>query len=210
MESVRLLDLFSGVGGAAKGYRDAGFKNIIGIDIEEQPNYPYSFIKEDAIKFLRKYGKQFDLIHASPPCQKFSQCWKIRKNKHPDFISIIRRELKKNGKPYVIENVVGSPLINPIMLCGSMFRLKTYRHRIFECSFPVKNRYHPKHLKTSVKMGRSIKDGDYIHIVGNFSGISYARKVMGINWATRDELRESIPPVYTEFIGTNYLLTKDS
>ena len=102
---------------------------------------------------------------------------------------------------YAIENVVGAPLIDPIELCGAMFGLRTYRHRLFECSFPIKAPTHPEHVAPVRKMGRPVRDGEFMHVVGNFSGVALARKAMGIDWMMRDELREAIPPAYTEFVG---------
>ncbi len=138
------LDLFCKAGGAAKGLAEAGF-DVVGMDIEPQPHYPYAFIQCDiiSVKSLRK----FDFIWASPPCQRHSvmtKRWRAeRVNSHPDLISPVRKLLIASGVPYCIENVVGAPLSNPVMLCGSMFGLQTKygsqlrRHRLFECSFFV-------------------------------------------------------------------------
>jgi DNA (cytosine-5)-methyltransferase 1 len=97
--------------------------------------------------------------------------------------------------------VIGSPLINPVLLCGCMFGLGTYRHRLVESNFYVTPPNHPAHEAATTKMGRKPKDGEFMHVVGNFSGIAKARKAMGIDWMTRDEIREAIPPAYGEFIG---------
>jgi DNA (cytosine-5)-methyltransferase 1 len=110
--------------------------------------------------------------------------------------------LKTAGVPFVIENVPGAPLHMPYMLCGAMFpELRVYRHREFECSFPVWCMGHRSHAHPQVKMGRAPRDGDFIQVVGNFSGVEYARRAMGIDWMTRDELREAIPPAFTKHIG---------
>lgn len=193
----RLLDLFCCAGGASMGYHLAGF-DVVGVDIDPQPHYPFDFHQADAMTFdLRG----FDFIAASPPCQAYTLCQRIRDNEHPDLVAPTRERLKAAGVPYVIENVPGAPLVNPIELCGAMFGLRTYRHRLFECSFPMQAPPHPEHVAPVRKMGRPVKDGEFMHVVGNFSGVQQAREVMGIKWMVRDELREAIPPTYTEFIG---------
>lgn len=175
----------------------AGF-DVVGVDIEPQPRYPFMFIQADALD-VRFQG--FDFIWASPPCQAHTLAQRIRKNEHPDIIDPIRRRLKAAGVPWCIENVVGAPLIDPIELCGAMFDLRVYRHRLFECSFPVETPEHPKHIAPLRKMGRKPGPGDFMHVVGNFSGVKQAREAMGIDWMARDELREAIPPAYSEHIG---------
>lgn len=213
----KLLDLFCGAGGAAQGYAWAGFGHIVGIDIAPQPRYSLMNIKdafvvfyqEDAIEFLRKeisnpWFKQFDAIHASPPCQRYSNAQRIRDNEHPDLIPPLRELLKATGLPYVIENVVGAPLVDPITLCGESFGLGVYRHRLFESNIPLVGK--PCHHDRAVtKMGRPVRDGEMMHVVGHFAGVAKAREAMGIPWMTRDELRESIPPAYTEWIGTQLM-----
>ena len=179
------------------GYHRAGF-DVIGVDIEPQPHYPFEFHQADAMTFdLRG----FDFIAASPPCQKYTLCQRIRDNDHPDLIEPVRARLRASGVPYCIENVIGAPLIDPIVLCGAMFSLRTYRHRGFECSFPVEVPPHPLHIAPVRKMGRRVQDGEFMHIVGNFVGADLAREIMQIDWMARDELREAIPPAYTEYIG---------
>jgi DNA (cytosine-5)-methyltransferase 1 len=193
----RLLDLFCCAGGASEGYHRAGF-DVVGVDIEPQPHYPFEFHQADALTYPLD---GFDAVAASPPCQKHTLCQRIQKNEHPELIAPIRKRLRAAGIPYIIENVVGAPLIDPIELCGAMFGLRTYRHRLFECSFPILAPTHPKHTAPVRKMGRPVRDGEFMHVVGNFSGVALARKAMGIDWMVRDELREAIPPAYTEFIG---------
>jgi DNA (cytosine-5)-methyltransferase 1 len=193
----KALDLFCGAGGASKGLADAGFE-VTGVDILPQPNYPFKFVLADAMNFPLE---GYDFIWASPPCQAFSMAQRIQKNQHPDFISRIRRRLVESGTPWCIENVVGAPLLNPITLCGAMFGLRVYRHRLFETSFEIEQPLHPNHLAPVTKMGRPPKEGEFMHVVGNFSGVKEARAAMKIDWMTRDELRESIPPAYSTFIG---------
>lgn len=180
------------------GYHLAGFE-VVGVDIAPQPHYPFKFIQADALTFPLD---GFDAIHASPPCQAFTLAQRIQNNEHPDLIAPIRERMKATGKPYVIENVVGAPLENPVMLCGAMFPgLAVYRHRLFESNFPLNVPAHPDHVAPLRKMGRPPLAGDFMHVVGNFSGVARAKEAMGISWMVRDELREAIPPAYTQFIG---------
>lgn len=143
--ALKLLDLFCCAGGAGEGYRRAGF-DVTGVDIAPQKNNPHRFIQADALEYLREHGRDFDAIHASPPCQAFSTITPKRfRNNHPDLIAPVRELLKSIDKPYVIENVGGArmKLVNPFMLCGTMFGLRTpcgaelQRHRYFEASWFV-------------------------------------------------------------------------
>lgn len=208
MSKPRCLDLFCGAGGATKGLQRAGF-HVMGVDIKAQPRYCGDvFIQVDAMAILanpRKLARIYDFIWASPPCQRYTLAQRIRGNDHPDLIEPLRDALKASGLPYCIENVPGAPLLHAIELCGDMFGLKVYRHRLFECSFPTSVPLHMRHTSPLRKMGRPPKDGDFMHVVGNFSGIEQAKKAMGIDWMVRDELRESIPPAYSEFIGKQVL-----
>lgn len=197
MKRPMALDLYCCQGGASAGLDAAGFQ-VVGVDIAPQPNYPFPFIRADAITAL---PAGFDFIWASPPCQAHSLAQRIQKNDHPDLIEPTRAMLTASGIPYCIENVVGAPLIDPIMLCGSMFNLRTYRHRLFECSFPIEAPKHPAHAAPVTKMGRPPREGEYMHIVGNFSGVDHARWIMGTQWMNRDGLREAIPPAFAKFIG---------
>lgn len=212
MSRPLLLDLFCCQGGASRGYVDAGF-DVIGVDIAPQPRYPYDLIVGDAITVLRSLlsGKvdpvvgyaldDIDAIHASPPCQAHTRAQKIRGNRHVDLVDVTRELLAQTGRPYVIENVPGAPLFDAVELCGGMFGLETYRHRLFETNWPLRVPSHPEHVARTTKMGRRPVDGEYMHIVGNFSGVDRARRVMNMPWASRDGLREAIPPAYTEYIG---------
>lgn len=200
----KLLDLFCCQGGASRGYADAGF-DVTGVDINPQPHYPFKFRKYDALDFLERHGRKFDAIHASPPCQAFTNAQKLQGNEHPDLITPVRELLSDLGKPFAIENVPGAPLINPVELCGAMFGLRTYRHRLFESNVVLWAPSHPEHVAKTTKMGRPPRDGEFMHVVGNFSGVEQARAAMGMPWATRDGLREAIPPAYTEHIGRQLL-----
>lgn len=204
---MRCLDLFCGAGGAGMGYHRAGFE-VVGWDIEHHSHYPFEHYVGDALEVLAdvEYVRSFDLVHASPPCQAYTNAAKIQKQNHPDLVGPVRDLLVAAGVPYIIENVPGSPLIDPAMLCGSMFPgLRTYRHRLFESNLPLAAPPHPGHMAPTTKMGRPPKDGEFMHVVGNFSGVAAAREAMGISWMKRDDLRESIPPAYTEHLGRQVL-----
>jgi len=202
--ALKALDLFCKAGGATKGLQRAGL-HVTGVDIKPQPRYCGDrFFCDDAMAWLR--GERdpldsFDLIWTSPPCQGYTKAQQIRGRRHPALIPLIREALQTSGAPYIIENVPGAPLINPVLLLGSMFGLGTMRPRLFECSFDVPFALAPTPAARTAKMGRQPKDGEYIHVVGHFANIDYARKAMGIDWMTRDELREAIPPAYSEFLA---------
>lgn len=201
MTRPKLLDLYCKAGGAGMGYHRAGYE-VVGVDIELQPRYPFEFHQGDALKFLLEHHHQFDAFHASCPCQAFSLTQRIQDNQHPDYITATRAAFQLIGKPWVLENVEGSPLIDPITLCGAMFPgLRTYRHRLFESSEPLQVPIHPEHVAPITKMGRPPRDGEFMHVVGHFSGVPAAREAMGIDWMSRDELAEAIPPAYTELVG---------
>lgn len=183
------------------GYYRAGF-TVVGVDIEPQPHYPFEFIRADAIEYLRR-NDWADVVHASPPCQRYSTMTKRwgRETEHPDLIGEVRDLVRMSGVPYVIENVPGSPLRNFTTLCGSMFGLKVRRHRNFESNLPVTPLL-CDHLNQGPIVGvygntggRSNRDGI------TFGKVADWREAMGIEWMTAAELREAIPPAYTEYIG---------
>jgi DNA (cytosine-5)-methyltransferase 1 len=200
----RILDLFCCQGGASAGYVAAGLA-VVGVDIDPQPRYPYEFHQADALDYLAEHGGEFDLIHASPPCQGYSNAQRIQGREHPMLIDAVRDMLDQLGKPYVIENVPGAPLRDPITLCGSMFGLRTYRHRLFESNVPLAALDHQAHATGQIKMGRPLVPGDFYQAVGNFSGVAYVRDDLGVPWMNRDGIRESIPPVYATHIGTQLM-----
>lgn len=193
------------------GYHRAGFTDIVGVDIEPQKNYPFRFVLDDALAYLRHIigtGEiaQFDLIHASPPCQRFSVATLANGNSHtyPDFVGATRRQVKASGTPYVIENVPRAPLENPLMLCGTMFaETRVRRHRLFECWpeiwFPPAACNH--NYGRIPRAGYGANAYGYISVAGNFTDVDSARDAMNIDWMTRDELAQAIPPAYTEYIG---------
>jgi DNA (cytosine-5)-methyltransferase 1 len=207
---VKLLDLFCGAGGAAMGYYRAGFKDITGIDNRPMPRYPFKFIQAEALTYLKKHGHEYDVIHASPPCQAYSVTKSIHKKEHPDLVSITRELLNKSGKIYVIENVEGSPLKNYVMLCGSMFPgLKVYRHRLFECNPPIYfapfTCNHRFTMPASKWEYHTLDKYERITCVGHNFQAESGRIAMGIDWMTRSELAQAIPPAYTEWIGRRIL-----
>ena len=198
-----LLDLFCGAGGCSKGYVDAGFK-VVGVDIKCQKNYPYEFIQADALEYVRECGHEYDAIHASPPCQAYSmagQQWRAEGREYVDLVADTRKVLQIIRKPYVIENVPGAPLIDPIKLNGAMFGLKVRRVRLFECSFDVPFVLLPDDAPAPFRTGRPLKEGEAITPVGHFSNVPFARQEMQISWMTGQELTQAIPPAYTNFIG---------
>ena len=205
----KMLDLFCGAGGAGHGYHLAGF-NVLGVDIEPQPRYPFNFAQTDALEYLSRLVESdnvemFDAVHASPPCQGYAATRVLQAKEHPMLIEDTRELLRRSGKPYVIENVPGAPLINPVRLNGQLFGLMVDRERWFECAgFDAPFVLLPP-PRRAVKMGRKVKEGDVIQVVGHFSNVDYARRAMGIDWMTGRELAQAIPPAYTEFIGRQLL-----
>lgn len=209
--TYRLLDLFCGAGGAAMGYRRAGFE-VVGVDIADQPRYPFEFIRADAIGYVRDHGDEYDAIHASPPCQRYSDLAKRNGNpeRYPDLIDPIRDSLTAGTRPWVIENVEGAPLIDPTWLCGCTFpELRVLRRRGFESSVPVPGRPcrepHPlvfTHDRRKGHYGRLDQDTSYVQVTGGGNcTIANARAAMGIDWMTKGELNEAVPPVYAEYVG---------
>lgn len=200
MSKRKGLDLFCGGGGCSVGYARAGFA-MIGVDINPQPHFPYRFVQADALTYLLEHWREYDLIHASPPCQGYSQLAAMHPGReYPKLIDQVRRALQDTGKPYVIENVERAPL-SGVILCGSMFGLRIERgylrrHRRFETSFPVTQ-------PICAHDGPAV--GVYGH--GGHSGKhrmcnkAEAAEIMQIDWMNRDELAQAIPPTYTEYIG---------
>lgn len=186
------------------GIHRAGY-DVTGVDIVPQPNYPFEFQIGDA---LDADLDGFDFVWASPPCQRNSRmtwCRPGLRDKYQQLIPATREKLKAWGGPYIIENVVGAPLENPVMLCGAMFGLATYRHRIFESNVSLKVPPHPKHNKPTSKAGHW-KPGTLISVAGNCAPMAMAREAMGIDWTTRCELAEAIPPVFAQFLVRQILL----
>lgn len=214
-----LLDLCSKAGGAAYGYYLAGF-DVVSIDIEPQPNYPEEegmrFFRADAVEYLHHCGHCFDAYHASPPCQAHTRMQTLGKarnggyREHIDLINPIRELLIASGRPYVIENVPGAPLINPYVLCGSMFPdLRVYRHRLFETNWLMMVPPHEAHRDKTPSAGNGKSPKGFISVCGSggvrgmkcVEILEYWRMAMGIPWMNRKELAQAIPPRYTEMIG---------
>jgi DNA (cytosine-5)-methyltransferase 1 len=206
----RLLDLFCCAGGVAVGYSQAGFE-VVGVDIAPQPNFPFEFIQADALNLDMRFLKSFDVIHASPPCQSYSDLAKRNGNAHewPRLIEPVREMLIKTGKPYVIENVEGAPMVNPVVLCGTMFKgLRVLRHRLFEANFPIIAPPHGKHPrchtfdKRKSQYGKTNDMIDFVSVNGGGNcTVAAASDAMGIDWMTKDEMNEAIPPAYMKLIG---------
>lgn len=203
-----LLDLFCGAGGAAMGYWRAGF-NVLGVDLIWQRRYPFLFVQSDALEFASEYGGMFDAIHASPPCQGYSKVRGLA-NTQPMLIEPTRKLLKATGKPYIIENSEDAPLINPTLLCGQMFGLNLYRHRLFETSFDVPFMWDLGHGREQDKIHGPYEHRrrDIVMVVGNAQYKGYlprAQAAMGIDWMGENEIAESIPPAYTQYIGKHLM-----
>jgi DNA (cytosine-5)-methyltransferase 1 len=203
----RALDLFCGAGGASMGLFLAGF-DVVGVDIEDQPEYPFEFVQGDALTYP---VDGFDFVWASPMCQRYSAATRQtgKPSDYPEQIGPTRDRLRAANIPHVIENVLGAPLLSPIMLCGAMFDLGVVRHRLFECSFPVLAPLHGKHKG-------SLVTGEYVTVAGNGGVPAWTMKererrglprhrekeytletwsrAMGIDWMSRDKLVRSIPP----------------
>jgi len=204
VSNFKALDLFCGAGGAAKGIADAGF-SVTGVDIVPQPRFPFEFVQRDA---LDTDLTGFDFVWASPPCQRHSRMTGCREGlsaKYPDLIEATRAKLQAWGGLYIIENVVGAPLISPVLLCGAMFGRDTYRHRLFESNVALSAPVHPRHVTPASKAGHW-KPGTFISVAGNCSPMPLARQVMGgIDWMTRSELVESIPPYFSKHLALQVL-----
>lgn len=203
------MDAFSGAGGAAVGYSQAGF-DVLGVDIRPQPRYPFEFVQGDAIEYIREHGREFAAIHASPPCQSYTSLRAMHPERdYPDLLAATRDALRAAGRPWAIENVIGAPIHSGIFLCGTMFDLRVYRHRWFETPFLLMQPHHPPHLikagghKSQRQRKAHYLAGGFVTITGNVG--SYCGPAMGIDWMTGEELSQAIPPAYTRFIGTQLL-----
>jgi len=198
----RALDLFCCAGGAGMGLHRAGFE-VVGVDISSQPRYPFEFHQADAMAFPLD---GFDFCWASPPCQLFSTlAGREDLSAYPDLVDPIRQRLLETGKPFVIENVPGAPIRKDLMLCGGMFRLRSYRHRHFEVhGFEVEQPAHPKHVVRVNRRGENRREhwanGGHLTITGDV-GTYCGPEAMGIDWMTGAEMSEAIPPAYAEHIG---------
>lgn len=189
------------------GYSVAGFA-IFGVDIKPQ-RYPFWFLQADAIKYVQACGGEYDVIHASPPCQAHSALRHLYPGKEYEcFIDRTREALESTGKPWVIENVPGAPLRDPVMLCGSSFGLRVRRHRLFESNIPLvglpcKHKDQGRPIDVSGTGGRRInrRKDDHGGSTNKPRNIIEAREAIGMHWASRYGISQAIPPAYTEFLG---------
>jgi len=205
---MRLLDLFCGAGMAADGYYMAGFTDIVGVDINPQPHYPYEFIQGDALSYLRELDGGFDAIHASPPCQAHTRAAHLRtaqggKSKYPDLLTPVLGLLAELDVAWVVENVPGAPCMDDaIVECGSAYGLGVRRHRLF-----LSNR---KLVGSGCKHKEQGRPWGVYHVMGDsipkggrtVKSIEQGWEVMGVSreipW---NSLKEGFPPAYTEHVG---------
>lgn len=205
-----MLDLFCGAGGCSAGYDRAGF-DCIGIDHEAQPNYPFPFIKMDALWALEVLDlSKFAAIHASPPCQNHSNLRYRSERRRLDRTEIepVREALNDTGLPWIIENVEQAPLIDAVTLCGSMFALGVRRHRLFETSFPLGQPECRHELQTPQYQNPDARGkAQFSGVVNVYGKCSYKgerevrEKAMDIDWMSNYELTQAVPPAYTEYVG---------
>jgi len=218
MPRPRLLDLFCGAGGAGMGYHRAGFE-VVGVDVKYQRHYPFEFVQADAIEYLAEHGDEYAVIHASPPCQRWSLASGYAKNakeRHPDLIEPLREML--DGRIYVIENVPRAPIRPDVRLTGPMFGLwRIERVRHFEvshfCLQPplqhVARSAWESGMAGSITTSLSSNSHFYKRKAKGLRGripVPEACEMMGIDWPmTAFEVGEAIPPAYTEFIGSQLI-----
>lgn len=222
MSRPRLLDLFCCEGGASRGYAEAGFQ-VTGIDIDKKVarRYPFNFIWADALDYVAKHGHKYDAIHASPPCQGYSvtahSLAPAQLAKYPRLIPATRAALRTAGKPYIIENVIGAPMENPVLLCGSMFNLtapdtdgtplRLERHRLFESNVPIsapsRCAHDPAVMVAGVYGGGSSKRHEAGAGRGGYTPVKSVRgALMGVSsQMSQLGLSEAIPPAYTRHLG---------
>lgn len=214
-----LLDLYCGAGGAGHGYALAGFQ-VIGVDLYPQPRYPYEFIQSDAIEYLRHHWARFDVIHASPPCKVHTTLKAFSAPHHLNMVTPTRSVLATIDRPWVMENVPGAPLIDPVTLCGSSFGLGVRRHRLFESNRPLTAPPCDHRGQAATSPGYPVKRyhsgrpvitmSPVIGVFGRGQGLGPGevdlwKRAMGIDWMSRDEMREAIPPAYSAHIGRQLL-----
>lgn len=198
---MRALDLFCCAGGASHGLERAGF-TVDGVDLEDQPEYPCTFVRGDAL--AADLGG-YDLVWASPPCQAFTAYKRRPGHVAPrdNLIPAVRAKLQAWGGAWIIENVVGAPLENPRQLCGSMFGLDVQRHRIFETSFPLPEMSCDHSIWTPrFAMATNRTNKRKTVEVGVYRiPLAVQRKAMGIDWMSLGKLSQAIPPAYAEWLG---------
>jgi DNA (cytosine-5)-methyltransferase 1 len=207
-----LFDLYCGAGGASMGYSLAGF-DVIGVDIAPQPNYPFPFIQAHVLSLNASLTVGAAFIHASPPCQAFTKAQTIQGRDHADLLTPTRDWLSHTGTPFIIENVPGAPMRAHVELCGSMFGLQVRRHRWFE--------FEPQRMMLAPPCRHVWEAGSPVGVYGHTGGVSTREghrksgnhgwlkadweRAMGIDWMSRDELAQAVPPAYTRWIGSHIL-----
>lgn len=210
---MRILDLFSGAGGAAMGYHLAfPDAEIVGIDVAPQPHFPFTFVQADAMSYPLA---GFDLIHASPPCPAYSTITPHAKRAaHPDLYVATRDRLIASGVPWVIENVIGSPYRSGAVLCGSMFGLRVRRHRNFEASFLImpppcdhRGQGTPLGVYGDGGPGKSTRPSGG---GGTKADRRDFAELMEMPWATPAEIVLAVPPAYTRYIGDQFVATAEA
>lgn len=182
------------------GYHRAGF-DVVGVDIAPMPRYPFEFHQGDALEYCAAHGHEFDVIHASPPCQAYS-CATLDHSKHPDLYAPTRNMLRDSRKPWIIENVIGAPYEYGIVLCGSMFDMRIRRHRNFETSiliFQPECRHEGRERPITITGHGGATWQDYEHSLK--APVQMWPELMGSPWMNWKEARLAIPPAYTEYIG---------
>lgn len=218
---MRVLDLFCGGGGAAEGYARAGLEPI-GVDMDAHPRYPGTFVRADWREGLERYAGSVDLVHASPPCQGYSAhvtstgAWdRTEGADEPRLIGEVREALQATGLPYVIENVTGAraDMVEPVLLCGTMYGLPIARHRLVEASFALDVPEHPR-CRGVAKAYAAARGWEYRDMSVTGKG---RRAGTSERWAeildvrhpmTQHEFRESIPPAYAEWVARQWLAAR--
>lgn len=207
----KALDLYCGAGGVSMGLHRAGFE-VVGVDIEPQPRYPFEFVEADALTFDLT---GFDFVWASPPCQAYGTFANVNRArgrgepKAPKLIEPTRARLRDSGAAYVMENTERAPLLSPIKLCGSAFGLRVRRHRLFESNVflfgqPCRHNGHRSWDYVGVygsTPGGGYKGADGYERTPRAGSLDEAREAMGIDWMLWDELTQAIPPAYAHFLG---------
>lgn len=198
MKRPRIIDAFSGAGGCSVGYARAGFE-VVGVDVNPQPRYPYEFIQADALEVLadREFVESFDAIHASPTCQTFARvtAWRGAREDHPDLLTPTLELLARYSLPWVVENVPEAPLRPDYLLCGTQFGLDVKRHRVFQ-----RGNWTAYDLLPPCQCYRNRRLLPFEHKNERAFG-----DALGCEWMTNKEARQAIPPVFTEFIGQQLL-----